>query len=178
LVAKTLRLIYESPKVVISAAHGKVVAGGAALLLVSDLVLVAEGTKIGFPETRRGIAPGLVATFMLRKLRACDVNELLLAGNLVDGQRALAMGLVNRVASKEHLMEEAVSLAHSVALAGPEALARTKSFIRSLPLQSLDQDLEKAIAMFEEMRLGSEAKEGRRASLEKRHPNWAPERNP
>src|SRR6188472_337893 len=97
MVANTLITISQTRLVTIAAVHGAAVAGGAGIMSACDFVVAAEGTKIGYPETRRGLVAGLVLTFLRRQLRERDIRELLLGAELIDAKRALEMGLVNRV---------------------------------------------------------------------------------
>src|SRR5678809_1018553 len=112
MVANTLVAISQTRLVTIAAVHGAAVAGGAGIMSACDFVVAAERTKIGYPETRRGLVAGLVLTFLRRQLRERDIRELLLGGELIDAKRALAMGLVNRVVSRDEVITEAVSYTH------------------------------------------------------------------
>src|SRR5437764_12598338 len=80
LVAHVLGALNEARPVTIAAVHGAAVAGGAGIMSACDYVVAAEGTKIGYPETRRGLVAGLVMTFLRRQLRERDMRELLLCG--------------------------------------------------------------------------------------------------
>src|SRR2546421_12167293 len=96
LVAHLLGALSETRPVTIAAVHGAAVAGGAGIMSACDYVVAAEGTRIGYPETRRGLVAGLVMTFLRRQLRERDMRELLLGAELIDAKRALEMDLVNR----------------------------------------------------------------------------------
>ncbi len=67
MVAKALLALSQTPLVTIAAVHGAAVAGGAGLMSACDFVVAAEGTKIGYPEVRRGLVAGLVMTFLRRE---------------------------------------------------------------------------------------------------------------
>ena len=69
LVAHVLGSLSEARPVTIAAVHGAAVAGGAGIMSACDFVVAAERTKIGYPETRRGLVAGLVLTFLRRQLR-------------------------------------------------------------------------------------------------------------
>ncbi len=174
MVARTFRTLSESPKVVIGAAHGAAIAGGGGLLLACDLVVATEDLRLGFPEVRRGLVAGLVMAYLRRRVRELEANELLLAGELIDAERARAMGLVNRIVAADELLNEAGRLAAEVSQGAPGALRDTKAFLRSLWPHSLEADLEQALGIHGRVRLGEEAQEGMRAFLEKRKPHWSP----
>jgi methylglutaconyl-CoA hydratase len=168
LVAHVLGAISEARPVTIAAVHGAAVAGGA-----GDYVVAAERTKIGYPETRRGLVAGLVMTFLRRQLRERDIRELLLGAELIDAKRALEMGLVNRVVPADEVMNEALKFADSVLQGAPNAVAQTKRLIEELWSTSVKDDLERALKHHMQARASAEAREGIGAFNEKRKPNWA-----
>src|SRR5213595_2605244 len=173
LVAHVLGALNESRPVTIAAVHGAAVAGGAGIMSACDYVVAAEGTRIGYPETRRGLVAGLVLTFLRRQLRERDVRELLLGGELIDAKRALAMGLVNRVVSGDEVITEALKFADAVLQGGPNAILQTKRMIAELGSTSVKHDLELALKHHMQARGSAEAREGIGAFVEKRKPNWA-----
>src|SRR6516165_8138977 len=77
MVANTLIAISQTRLVTIAAVHGAAVAGGAGIMSACDFVVAAEGTKIGYPEMRRGLVAGLVMTFLRRQIGERNVRELL-----------------------------------------------------------------------------------------------------
>src|SRR6201984_35737 len=132
MVANTLIRISQTRLVTIAAVHGAAVAGGAGIMSACDYVVAAERTKIGYPETRRGLVAGLVMTFLRRQLRERDMRELLLGGELINAKRALEIGLVNRVVPAEEVMNEALKFADSVLQGAPSAVLPTKQMIEEL----------------------------------------------
>src|SRR5581483_5685167 len=78
LVANTLIALSETRLVTIAAVHGAAVAGGAGIMSACDFVVAARGTKIGYPEVRRGLVAGLVMTFLRRQTGERNMRELLL----------------------------------------------------------------------------------------------------
>src|ERR1051326_9043222 len=122
LVAHVLGALGEARPVTIAAVHGAAVAGGAGIMSACDFVVAADGTKIGYPETRRGLVAGLVLTFLRRQLRERDIREVLLASELFEADRAREMGLVNRVVPASELDSEAQKFAASVLQGAPGAI--------------------------------------------------------
>ena len=172
MVAKTLLALSQTRLITIAAVHGAAVAGGAGIMSACDFVVAAEGTKIGYPEARRGLVAGLVMTFLRRQLRERDVRELLFTGELIDAQRAREIGLVNRVVAPEEVEAEAQKFALSVLQSAPNALANAKRLLDELWSTSVKQDLDRALAHHLQARESAEAKEGVAAFLEKRPPKW------
>jgi len=172
LVAETLLTLSQTRLITISAVHGAAVAGGAGIMSACDFVVAAERTKIGYPEVRRGLVPGLVMTFLRRQVGERNMRELLLGSELIDAGRAREIGLVNRVVAQGDLMSEAQKFAHSVLQGAPGALAQTKHFIEELWWRSVKEDIDLAFKHHMEARESSEAREGIAAFNEKRPPNW------
>src|SRR5262247_2241980 len=125
MVANALVAISQTRLVTIAAVHGAAVAGGAGIMSACDFVVAAEGTKIGYPEVRRGLVAGLVMTFLRRQVGERNMRELLFSGELIDAARANEIGLVNRVVAPDDVMNEAKKFAGSVLQGAPGALAQT-----------------------------------------------------
>jgi methylglutaconyl-CoA hydratase len=174
LVAETLIALNQTHLITIAAVHAAAVAGGAGIMSACDFVVAAEGTKIGYPELRRGLVAGLVMTFLRRQVGERNMRELLLGSELIDARRAMEIGLVNRVVAQEALMSEAQKFADSVLQGAPGALAQTKRLIEELWWRSVKQDVDLALRYHMQARESSEAREGIAAFNEKRKPNWAP----
>jgi len=174
MVAKTLITLSQTRLITIAAVHGAAVAGGAGIMSVCDFVIAAEGTKIGYPEVRRGLVAGLVMTFLRRQVGERNMRELLLGSELIDANRAKEIGLVNRVVARNDLINEAQKVADSVLQGAPGALARTKRLIDELWWRSVKDDVDLALKYHLQARESSEAREGIAAFNEKRKPNWVP----
>ena len=172
MVAKTLLALSETRLITIVQIHGAAVAGGAGLMSACDFVVAAERTKIGYPETKRGLVAGLVMTFLRRQLRERDIRELLFTGDLISAERAREIGLVNRVVAPNELENETSKIVAAVLQGAPDALANTKRLIEELWGSSVQQDVERALRHHMKARESAEAKEGIAAFLEKRSPNW------
>src|SRR5881394_603690 len=173
MVANTLLTLSQTRLVTIAAVHGAAVAGGAGIMSACDFVVAAEGTKIGYPEVRRGLVAGLVMTFLRRQVGERNMSELLLGSELISAERAKEIGLVNRVVSQESLMSEAQRFADSVLQGAPDALAQTKRLIEELWWRSVKEDVDLALKYHMQARESHEAREGIAAFNEKRPPDWA-----
>lgn len=172
-VGRMLLALANTRLVTIAIVHGAAVAGGAGIMSACDFVIAAERTKIGYPEVRRGLVPGLVMTFLRRQLRERDLRELVLAGELIAAERALEIGLVNRVVPVNELENEAQKIVGSILQGAPGAIANSKRLIQELWSSSVKEDVDCALRYHMEARESTESKEGIRAFLEKRPPNWA-----
>ena len=174
LVARLLRAVYQVPQVTIAAVQGAAIAGGAGLMSACDLVVATPETRIGYTEVRRGLVAALVMTLLHRQVRERDARELLLLGDLISAERAMEMGLVNRVVAQEKLMDEALTLARTALQGAPQAIAHTKKVLDELWPSSFNHELDETLLHHLSARASSEVREGVAAFLEKRNPSWCP----
>src|SRR5260370_26454336 len=172
MVAEALLTLSQTRLVTIAAVHGAAVAGGAGIMSACDFVVAAEGTKIGYPEVRRGLVAGLVMTFLRRQVGERNMRELLLGSELIDAKRALEIGLIDRVVPKDDLISEAQKFADSVLQGAPNALTQTKKLIDELWSTSVQEDIDLALKRHLQARESAEAREGIAAFNEKRPPKW------
>src|SRR5690349_10000679 len=157
-VGKLVEAVHSTRLVTIAAVHGAALAGGAGLMSACDFVIAAEGTRIGYPEGRRGLVAGLVMTFLRRQLRERHIRELLFTGELIDAERAREIGLVNRVVPPNELGNETDKIVAAVLQNAPGALASTKKLIEELWSSSVKEDVERALRHHMEARESVEAK--------------------
>ncbi|MFL5775361.1 MAG: enoyl-CoA hydratase/isomerase family protein [Chloroflexota bacterium] len=116
--------ILHCPKPVIAQVHGYAVAGGLEVAMACDLIVAAEGTRLGEPEIRFGSAP--VTLLMPYVVGQKKTRELLLTGDLIDAVEAERIGLVNRVVAADRLADEVDALADRLARVDPDVMAPTK----------------------------------------------------
>lgn len=126
-------------KPVICAVNGAAMGGGAGLALAGDMALMARSAKLGYPEVRHGIVAAIVLPNLVRNVGRKAAFELVARGRPVDAPRALALGMVNRVAEDDALMGETLALAEELAGHSRKAMATTKSlFYQALDLPFAD----------------------------------------
>lgn len=164
-------------KPIIIAANGKIVGGGAEMLLASDLAIITEESSVSFPEVKNALFPGGGGAPLRigRSIHLKHAVELLLTGRPIDADTALAWGLVNRVVPKERLLDEAMKLAHAIMDNGPLAVQMTKLAIYDCMDKSFisESDGWRMMEAMNEQAKGTEdAAEGTTAFKEKRKPVW------
>jgi enoyl-CoA hydratase len=160
------------PKPLIAAVNGAAVGGGFDLVLACDLVVVAEHATFGLPEVKRGLASVGGSTRLAQRLPLAIALELTLTGDPIDAQRALALGLVNRVVDGSQVVDEAVRLARVIAGTAPLATAFVRALVHDTA-GSLDaaawagrQASAKPIQHSDDARIGAQA------FAERRVPVW------
>lgn len=175
-VGRALDLLRETSLVSIAAVHGGAYAGGAGLMATCDIAVATDDAKFGFPEARRGLLPALICKTLRSRIREGDLRDLLLTGELITAQRALRVGLVQRVVPAHQLMDEAVRLAGEILAGGPETIRQTRQLLNQMfENAGLAKDLLDELHL--KARRGDEAREGLAAFTEKRVPSWSLERS-
>jgi len=101
----------ETGKPVIAAVQGNALGAGAALALCCDMVVMAEGASLAFPETKHGMLPSLMAPVLRPRLPSAVLFRLLATGAPLSAGDAVALGLAAAAVPPEHLLDEARALA-------------------------------------------------------------------
>jgi len=155
------------PMPAIAAMNGHAVGAGLQLGLACDFRIAARGSKLGLSDVKIGIIPALGATTRLpRLIGIARTKELILTGDLISADEALAIGLVNQVAERESIDSAAKELADKLTSRAPLATSAAKRLLNSGA--SLD---EVASAQSRLIKSG-DAIEGISAFFDKRTPNF------
>ena len=126
---------------VVTAINGAAMGGGAGLAIAGDLAVMAQGAKLGYPETRHGIVAAIAMANLVRQGGPKAAFELVALGEPIDAHRALQLGMVNRVVPGKKLMAESLLLAGKLAAVSKPAMAQTKRLFH----EALDLSLEEAL---------------------------------
>ena len=165
--------IYTHPKVVIAKVQGHALAGGCGLATVCDWVFSVPEAKFGYTEVKIGFIPALVSVFILRKIGEGAARELLLGGDLITAERAMIMGLVNRVVEPDWLEKEVMEFANKLITSNSaSSMMLTKKLISELPGLSLNDALDLAANMNAKARSTEDCKRGIEAFLNKEKIIW------
>jgi enoyl-CoA hydratase/carnithine racemase len=163
----------EFPKPLIAAVNGPALAGGFEIVLSCDLVVAASHARFGIPEAKRGLlaaAGGLIR--LPKRVSLAVALELAMTGDPIDADRALALGLVNRVVAGDQVIDSALALADAIAANSPIAVRCARQLVR----EAGDLSEAEAWARNNELSLevfsSGDAIEGATAFAEKRAPVW------
>ena len=165
--------IERSSKPVIAAVNGFALGGGCELALACHMRVASTTAKFGLPETKLGLIPGYGGTQRLPRLVGMGrALQLVLTGDMIDADAAMAMGLVNAVFPPEALMEATRSLARTITKNGPLAVRHAIAAIT----QGADLPLDDALALeakhFGAVGRTADMREGTSAFLAKRAPEF------
>jgi enoyl-CoA hydratase len=157
----------------IAAINGYALGGGCEVIMACDICIAARSVKIGQPEINLGIHPGFGGTQRLPRLVGrMKAKELLFTGRNIDVEEAYKIGLVNMVVDDDKLVETVQNLAEKIASKSPIQI----DFIKSLVNKGADIDINSAcsleISYFATGFSTNDQKEGMKAFLEKRKPDF------
>lgn len=163
----------DRTKPLIAAVTGQGLAGGTEVALSCDLIVCGEDSVFGLPETKRSLVAAAGGLFRLpRALGMAPALEAILTGDPIPAQRAYELGMVNRVAPADQVLAEARKLAERIMACAPLAVQAS----RRVALQAFTEDdanLWKASGeAFRSIAGTEDYKEGPRAFIEKRAPEW------
>jgi methylglutaconyl-CoA hydratase len=164
--------LLQFPKPIIAAVNGPVMAGGAGLLLASDIVIAAPEAKFGLPEPRRGIVAGMVAPLLAFKIGGSHAANLLLTSRTIEATEAQRMGLYHEIVSGDLVWARAQEIAGEIAQSAPEAIQLTKKLLNETIGEHVATQLYAGAAASAAARTTDAAREGLAAFLEKREPKW------
>ncbi len=168
-----LRLLAKLRAPVVASVQGAVFGGGLGLVLGCDLVVAAEGTRLGIAYPLIGASSdcstswGLVRVLGLRK-----AMEVALLADVIDAAEALRLGLVNRVVPAHALEAEGVRLAQRLAAGPTQAYGNLKRLLRTAAQNDLDTHLDAEAAAFLACAQTADFTEGVGAFLDKRKPTF------
>jgi methylglutaconyl-CoA hydratase len=175
--AATMRAMFEAieacPVPVVARVHGAALGGGMGLCAASDVVVTTADTTFGFTETKLGIVPAVISTFVLPKIGESHARALFATGERFGAERALRIGLVHEVVPDEAALDARVTeILDELRSAGPSAIREAKSLARAVRLLGPEEAGRRTPAAIARQRASEEGQEGLRAFVEKRRPGW------
>jgi enoyl-CoA hydratase len=170
---QALDKIYGLDRPVIAALNGFALGGGCELAMACDIRIASETARLGQPETNLAIIPGSGGTQRLPRLVGpSKAKHLIFTGEMIDAATALNLGLVDKVVPHDQLMIEAKKVASTIARKSKICLAMAKAAINRGMEMELQRGLDYEIECFAHCFSTKDQKEGMRAFLEKRKPDF------
>jgi len=171
-VGAALRAIMDAPQAVIAVIRGIAVGGGLELAAACDLRIATEDARLGLPIARLGVMPGLgECRALLRLLPPGKIVELVLRSELVDAGEAHRLGLVSEVVAVDRLEARVREWVTHLTALSPDTIRATKAVLQ-LATSGDDERDERYRQLLESVYSGEAYREGVRAFLEKRAPNF------
>ena len=163
----------EVGKPVICVVNGPAIGGGAELAAFGDLVIATPKARFAQPEITIGVFPPLASTILPYLVGPKTALEIILTGEAITAERALELGLVNRLVPEVQLEKTVEDLVSRIcAQSGPVLTMAKKAILGGMGL-SLRDGLKQSMNIFlNELYRLEDSQEGLRALVEKRKPNW------
>ena len=171
-VAELFHALAALPMPVIARVHGAALGGGAGLLAISDVVIAADDTQIGFTEARVGILPATIAPYVIRRIGIAAARASFLRAHRMTAGDAHRVGLIDEVCPVAALDAVVRERLDEIGLGAASSHRATKALLTELaPLPGATQRRLTAEAIARQ-RVSADGQEGLRAFLERRPPSW------
>lgn len=165
--------IKKIKKPLVAAVSGFALGGGCELAMMCNIIIASETAKFGQPEINIGVMPGSGGTQRLARIVGkYKAMEMVLTGETIDAKQAMSFGLVNKIVPAEMCLEEAKKLARLIGSKPPIALKLAKESVLKSFEVSLRDGLEFERKNFYMLFSSEDQKEGMKAFIEKRKPQW------
>jgi len=157
----------------VTAVGGAAAGAGMSLAVLGDLVLAAESARFTMAYTAAGLSPDGSSTYFLPRLIGLRrAKELMLTNRVLDAAEALDWGLVTRVVPDAMLIEEATSLARTLAQGPTRAYGQVKALLNESFGETLETQMEREARSIGAALRSTDGREGVRAFTEKRKPRF------
>lgn len=157
----------------IAAVRGKAFGGGFELVLACDLVVAGKSAQFALPEAKIGVLAAAGGAFRIaRILPRALANEILVIGKPVDAAYAHSFGIVNRVVDDADVLDEALRMAQEIVQNAPISVRASLDMVRAASELNEESLWKFNDAWGQRIIRTEDAREGPRAFLEKRAPNW------
>ncbi|MGH8751724.1 MAG: enoyl-CoA hydratase [Burkholderiales bacterium] len=170
--SKVMMTLTQIPQPVIARVHGIATAAGCQLVATCDLAVASSAARFATSGINAGLfcsTPGVALSRNVLRKRAM---EMMLTGDFIDAQMALAQGLVNRVVAPEELDAEVLRLAEIIKSKPRSAIALGKQLFYQQIEAGLEQAYAQASLAMTSNMMDDDAAEGIDAFMQKRPPNW------
>ena len=172
--AGLVRALERHPRPTVALLRGACLGGGLEVALACDLIWASDRAALGSPEIKLGVLAPFAAALLPRRVGLGRALELLLTGEAIPAERALALGLLERVYPDATFEADAgAALARLASRSGPALGTARRAVREALAAPSLDAALDLVLSRYRaEVLPLADASEGLRAFLEKRPPAW------
>jgi 2-(1,2-epoxy-1,2-dihydrophenyl)acetyl-CoA isomerase len=169
-----IKLIRETPIPFIAAVNGVCAGAGVNFALACDIVIAAEDASFREAFVRIGLTPDCGGTFFLpRAVGEKIATELFMTGDAVSAERAVQIGMINRVIPAADLLNEATQLAQKLAAGPTGSMGRIKRMMNASFSNTLDEQLQVEHECQIESGRADDFKEGVAAFFDKRAPAFS-----
>ncbi len=172
-IAQAYHALYCCAVPTIARVHGDCFAGGVGLAAACDIAIATMNADFGCAEVKNGLVPAVIGPYVTSAIGRRHAGRYLLTGEQFDAAEAYRIGLVHEICSATELDANINILLGHLVTGGPQAHRTTKTLLREIGGEALDEGaVGRAAARLAAARATEEAQEGMMAFLEKREPAW------
>jgi methylglutaconyl-CoA hydratase len=174
--AHMLKQLWDLPALTVALVEGGAFGGGAGMAAACDLAIATADARFSFSEVKLGLIPATVSPYVVAAIGPRAARGLFATGQTFDAEHALRIGLISEVVADAHALALAKSrIAAGIQACAPGAVAEAKQLAFDVYAQDIDHGLmEETAKRIAQARVSGEGREGVRAFLEHRKPDWAP----
>lgn len=166
--------MYHCPKIIVAQVQGPAIAGGCGLVALCDFVLANEQASFGCPEVRIGFVPAIIMFFLMQKVGVNWAREMVLSGNTLSAQRALAIGMVNQLIQGTNLGDAAEDFVRDILKRNSSyAMQLSKQIWQKLQEMPMKEGIVYATEANAMARSSQDCKQGVAHFLRKEKINWS-----
>jgi methylglutaconyl-CoA hydratase len=171
--AQMLETIYRCTKPVVAKVQGDCYAGGMGLVAACDIAIVAEGVNFCLSEVRLGLIPATISPYVIKAMGENAARRYFLTAERFSAAEALRIGFAHAVVAADALDATVAGMVKSLVTASPHAVREAKRLVQDVAGAPVTQLLvADTVARIAAIRASDEGREGVRAFLEKRKPDW------
>jgi len=165
--------IYSCAKPVIGKINGHAFGGGVGLVAVCDITISTPEKKFAFSETKLGIIPSVISTYVVRRIGLFNMRRLFITGERFTSEYAKEIGLIDYIAKEDEIDEFVNKYINLLFSSGPKSIIEIKNLVENYQKMNLDEYKKFTVEKIAELRVSKEGQEGISAFLEKRKPDWS-----
>jgi len=164
--------IYSCRKPVIGRINGNAFGGGLGLIAVCDVSISTPGLTFAFSETKLGIIPSVISTYVIRRIGPANARRLFITGERFSSEYAKEIGLIDYIVPANELDARIQRVVEEMKTSAPFSIVEVKNLIKKHQEMGIDEYKKYTVHKIAELRVSEEGLEGTTAFLEKRKPKW------
>jgi methylglutaconyl-CoA hydratase len=173
LLLKLYESIYSCPKPVICRINGHAFGGGIGLIAVCDITIAPPNQKFAFSETKLGIIPSVISSYVVNRIGLSNMRRLFITGERFTSEYANVIGLIDYVIPNDNLDSEIEKYIKILSSSGKKSIMEIKNLVSKFQEIELEDYKDYTVKKIAELRNSKEGQEGINAFLEKRKPKWS-----
>lgn len=171
--ARMLEVLDTCPQPTVARVHGDAYAGGMGLVAACDIAIAADTVQFCLSEVRLGLIPATISPYVVRAMGARAAHRWFLTAERFSAAEAHRIGLVHEAVPADQLDAKVGEITQALVNAGPEAVKKCKQLVHDVAGREITSGLiRRTVEGIADIRVSDEGREGVRAFLEKRKPNW------